>query len=125
VSRKPKAKPVSDADLRALLPFAPAVGATQAFDVKFPQPFESVGFKPREASRNTALGLTVTRPSPDLVYFGVAYDDHKDGLTDEDIFALDIPAKEMSYYGRGWVEKIDPRFKGTHHGDKPYLRDDD
>jgi hypothetical protein len=119
--QKPKIEPkaVSDKALSGVSQYTLiGLGATQAYCGEFPRAFESLGVRPRDEGRNTYLGLTVTRPSKDVVYFGFAYDDRRDGLTDEDIYALDVRHKTLSYYGRGRVEKIDPRFKGTHHGEK-------
>jgi hypothetical protein len=75
----------------------------------------------RETRPGTYRGLTVSHPDPELHYFGFAYEDAKDGRTDEDIYILDTTSQEMSYYGRGRVEKLDPRYKHTHRGDKSYL----
>lgn len=112
---------LSDDVIGGLLAYAPLAGATVAFPGDFPGAFDDVAIRARNPARNTFLGLTVTRPEQNVVAFGLAYRDAKDGATDEDVYTLDLSRKDLTYYGKGRWERAEPQYAGTHRGDKNYL----
>lgn len=82
---------------------------------------ENVAFPPRDATRNTFLGITLTIPEPDAYVVGVAWEDSKDGRHDEDVYVVDPATATVKPYYQGRWELVDARYRGTHHGDKSYL----
>jgi hypothetical protein len=106
---------------------AMAVGATHAVSADFPEFLASAAPRPvapRDPDHYDYLGYTVTRPDQGSVLFGLAYDSREGCGCREDLYAVNIDTGETRYYERGRYERIDPRYKGTHHGDKSYLRND-
>lgn len=88
----------------------------------FPIAFESTGVRPRNPSHNSYIGVTISRPEEDVAAFGFAYDDLWSGQTDEDMHMLRLSTGELTRWSAMSWERHDPRYSGTHHGDKPYLR---
>ena len=108
-------------ELRALLPFAPVVGATEAYQAEFPPSFTSAGINMRDADRNVFHGVTVSRPEENLLVFGTAYTDGHDGRSDEDIFSVDLDSGHVVQESPSeWVKKR-PEYDGTHHSPKTHF----
>ena len=114
-------KKLSESELRELLPYAPTHGATHAYSDSFPEALSSAGVGLRDPARNTYLGVTFTRPEPNLVVLGVAYMDANDGDFDEDIYSVDLATGLLDKHrARSW-ERDRPEYSDTHHGDKIFL----
>jgi hypothetical protein len=101
-----------------------AVGATNPVSSEFPTFFDSFSprpIRPREARYYEYLGYTVTRPDHSSVVFGLSYKERNGGKYKEDLFVVNLDRGELLQHARGAFEEVDPRYKGTHHGDKSYL----
>jgi len=110
-------------DLSGLLPpntLSMMVGATQALQGVFPD--AGLGIGRRDYPRNDYLGLVITRPAESILVLGVNYEDHKDGLDNEDILKLDINAGSITPYKPSDFEREYPQYAGTHRAKKDYLR---
>ena len=113
---------LSERDLQGLLPYFPPTGATAFYPDDYPAALWAAGINPRDAGRNTYIGITVTRPEDEIVVFGFAYGDRRDSSHDEDIYALDSATRILTKHrAREW-ERLHPEYASTHHGDKSYFK---
>lgn len=88
----------------------------------FPEALKSIGIRERDLTRNRFLGTTFSRPNPTDLVIGTAYDDAHDVDPNEDHFFWDGTSEVLTPYFRGRYEKLNPAYRGTHRGNKDYLR---
>ncbi len=103
-------------DIKAQFGSIPSSGTTLLFPGQYPKVLDEINIPLR--NKKGLLGTTLTNPDGNNVHLGVSFEnDRKDK---EDVVI--IKDYEIDILHKGEIEKVDSRYKQTHHGNKDYLR---
>lgn len=94
----------------------PNSGATLSFSGQYPKILDEANVNLR--NKKGLLGTTLTNPNGNNVHIGVSFEGESEDKED----VIIVKNYRIDILHRGEIEKIDTRYKGTHHGNKDHLR---
>lgn len=121
---------IEDRLVNAIHQVGPALGATTFAPYpgwgELRAALEENGIRPRPGPRFSEVGITISRPDRDRWIVGRATFDLEAAQVKEDHYEVRLHSEPPTFLPRlrGGLEKRDARYRGTHHGAKPYFFED-